>query len=61
MEQPMDYNGPQLEILVRDTKQDNTAEIIDKLVSYIPAASGSSKVGIFLKDQEDGELTTSVL
>ena len=58
MELPMDYNGPQLEILVRDPKQDNTSEIIDKLVSFIPANSGPGKVGIYLKDPEDGELTS---
>ena len=56
MEQPMNYEGPQLEILIRDAKQDNTAEVIDKLLSNINA--NPAKVGVFLKDQEDGDLTS---
>lgn len=35
MEAPMDYKGPGLEILVRDPKQENTAEVIEKLLSYV--------------------------
>ncbi len=55
----MDYKGPELEILVRDTKQDNTAEVIEKLFSFIKAKP--AKIGLFLKDQEDGDLTSQVL
>jgi len=55
METPMNYKGPELEILVRDTKQDNTPEIIEKVLSYIKV--NPAKVGVFLKDQEDGDLT----
>ena len=55
----MNYKGPQLEILVRDIKQDNTPEVIDKLLGYVKAKP--AKIGIFLKDQDDGEITTHVL
>jgi len=55
MEVPMDYKGPELEILVRDIKQDNTVEIIDKVFSVVK--SKPAKIGVFLKDQEDGDLT----
>jgi hypothetical protein len=48
MEVPAGYKGPSLEILVRDPKQDNTAEIIDKLLSFV--RNKPSKVGVFLKD-----------
>ena len=54
----MDYEGPQLEILVRDTKQDNTKDIIAKLMDNV---KGSHKVGIYLKDKEDGDLTAAAL
>lgn len=55
----MDYDGPQLEILVRDPKLDNTADVIDKLLSNVKASSegAAAKVGVFLKDKEDGDLT----
>jgi hypothetical protein len=33
METPMDYKGPELEVLVRDIKQDNTSEVIEKLLA----------------------------
>lgn len=59
MEIPMNYKGPQLEILVRDPKQDNTTDVIEKLFAYIKARP--AKVGVFLKDQEDGDLTHQVL
>ncbi len=55
----MNYKGPELEILVRDTKQDNTPEIIEKVLSYIKV--NPAKVGVFLKDQEDGDLTAQTL
>lgn len=55
----MSYKGPQLEILVRDPRQDNTADVIAKLFTYIKASP--AKVGVFLKDQEDGDLTHSAL
>lgn len=55
----MNYTGPELEILVRDVRQDNTAEVIDKLLSFIKV--NPAKVGVFLKDQEDGNLTRQTL
>lgn len=59
MELPMDYEGPQLEVLIRDTKQDNTPQIIEKLLSYIK--SSPAKVGIYLKDKVDGDMTQATL
>jgi hypothetical protein len=56
MEQPMNYDGPPLEILVRDPKQDNTADIIAQVFSNVKA-KGTPKIGIFLKDKDDGDLT----
>ena len=55
----MNYDGPQLELLVRDPKQDNTAEVLDKLFSFVKVSN--AKIGIFLKDKEDGELTAAAL
>lgn len=55
----MDYKGPELEILVRDTKQENTAQVIEKVLSHIKAKP--AKVGLYLKDQEDGDLSRQLL
>ena len=55
----MDYNGPQLEVIVRDTRQDNTAEVIEKVLSSVTASP--AKIGIFLKDKVDGDLTQATL
>jgi hypothetical protein len=33
MKVPSDYKGPLVEILVRDLKQDNTNEVIEKVLS----------------------------
>lgn len=52
----MDYDGPSIELLVRDPKGENSAEVIEKLLSFVKAGK-NAKVGIFLKDKEDGELT----
>lgn len=57
MEQPIDYEGPALEILVRDPKQDNTGDVISKIFSYVKG----SKIGVFLRDKEDGDLTAQTL
>ena len=48
MKVPTDYKGPQVEILVRDLKQDNTNEVIEKVLSFIKVKP--AKVGLFLKD-----------
>lgn len=58
MQVPQDYDGPKLELLVRDIKQDNTSDVIGQLVSHIPS---NSKVGIFTKDATDGDLTKKLL
>lgn len=59
METPMDYEGPQLEVLVRDTKQDNTPQIIEKVLSYVKGSP--AKVGIYLKDKIDGDMTQATI
>jgi len=59
MNVPKDYRGPHVEILIRDLKQDNTNEVIEKVLSNI--RSRPAKIGLFLKDQEDGDLTAKVL
>ena len=56
---PGDYKGPQVEILVRDLKQDNANEVIDKVLSNVKAKP--AKIGLFLKDEEDGDFTAKVL
>ena len=59
MEVPMDYEGPSMEVLVRDTKQDNTAQIIEKVLSFVKGSP--AKVGIYLKDKVDGDLTQATM
>jgi len=55
----MNYKGPELEIIVRDPKQDNTAEVIEKVFGFIK--SRPAKIGVYLKDQVDSDLTEQVL
>jgi hypothetical protein len=45
MQVPRDYKGPHVEILIRDLKQDNTNEIIEKVLSNIRAKP--AKIGLF--------------
>ena len=59
MEVPMDYEGPSMEVLVRDTKQDNTAQIIEKVLSFVKGSP--AKVRIYLKDKVDGDLTQATM
>jgi hypothetical protein len=54
MEQPMDYEGPHLEIIVRDPKQDNTQQVIEKVLDNVSERAG---VCLFQKDKIDGPLT----
>lgn len=55
---PQGYDGPQLEIILRSTKPDNTPEVIEKLFSFI---KNGSKIAIYQKDQSDGDLTDQTL
>jgi len=32
MKKPEDYKGPELEIIIRDPKQDNTSEVIQQVL-----------------------------
>lgn len=59
MQVPMDYSGPELEIILKDPKQDNKDEIIEKVFSHVKGSP--AKVGIFQKDKPDGDLTQAVL
>jgi hypothetical protein len=56
---PMDYTGPSMETVVRDPKQDNTAQVLDKVLSYVKGSP--AKIGVFLKDKIDGDLTQATL
>lgn len=59
MDVPMNYDGPSMEILVRDPKGENSAEVIEKLLSNV--SGRNAKIGVFLKDKDDGDLTTGTL
>ena len=59
MEVPIDYDGPALEIVIKDTKCTNDQEVIENLLNNIDKRG--SKVCMFLKDKEDGELIQKVL
>ncbi len=54
MEVPMNYEGPAIEVIVREIKVDNTPQVIDQLVSHILP---KSNVATYLKDKIDGTLT----
>ena len=56
----MDYDGPQLEIVLRDPKSENTDQIVEGVLSEIPNTN-KSMVAMYLKDKPDGPLTTSLL
>ena len=58
MEVPAGYKGPTLEIITKTLKPDNTAEVIEKLLSNVKEGS---KVALFQKDESDGELTDLTL
>jgi hypothetical protein len=57
MDLPMSYEGPQIEIFVRDPKTESASDIATKILAKLES---NSKVGLFLKDKEDGDLTKSV-
>lgn len=55
---PQGYTGPQLDIILRTTKPDNTEEILHQIFAH---TQKGGKVAIFQKDQSDGELTDATL
>jgi nucleosome binding factor SPN SPT16 subunit len=57
MEAPVGYEGPQIEIFVRDPKTETASDISTKILAKLEA---KAIVGLFLKDKEDGDLTKSV-
>lgn len=54
----MNYEGPQLDLVVRDPKTDSAADIVQKILGQL---ADKAKVGLYLKDKEDGELTKASL
>ena len=59
MEVPMDYEGPKLEIHIRDTKNDNSIDLLGAMFSNIPKSP--AKIGLFQKDKVDGDITKKAL
>ena len=55
---PSGYSGPTLEIMARDVKQEPVPDFVKRVMQKIP--NTISKVGTFLKDKIDGELTQMV-
>lgn len=55
---PQGYSGPTLEIMARDVKQEPIPDFVKRVMQTIP--NSISKVGTFLKDKIDGELTQTV-
>lgn len=53
----MNYDGPVIEIVLLDTKQDTTQQIKDLVSKNIEGKN----VGVFMKDKPDGALTKSVM
>ena len=60
MTKPQGYEGPEIEIVLKDTKATNLSEIIDNLISS--SIGSGKKVGMYLKnEQEDGELSSTLI
>lgn len=58
MKKPENYRGPEVEIVVKDSKADNLVEIIDNLLNKIDGKN----VAMFQKNEEvDGDLTKTLL
>jgi Xaa-Pro aminopeptidase len=57
MDKPIGYEGPLIEIFVRDPKNESASDIATKILAKLES---DAKVGLFLKDKEDGDLTKSV-
>ena len=60
MTKPQGYEGPEIEIVLKDTKATNLSEIIDNLISS--SIGSNKKVGMYLKnEQEDGDLSSTLI
>jgi len=59
LQKPEDYNGPEIEVILKESKCDNLREIVDSLLK--DNVTGS-KIGMFQKnEEEDGELSATVI
>lgn len=59
MQKPEGYTGPEIEVILKESKCENLQEIVDDLLKKNITGS---KIGMFLKnDQEDGDLTKTVI
>jgi nucleosome binding factor SPN SPT16 subunit len=54
MQVPAGYTGAKVELVERDIKNDQTESYIARTLKQLPAMS---KVGVFLQDKDDGDLT----
>jgi hypothetical protein len=58
---PADYKGPKLEFVVNDPKAGTpVGEIVDQVLSHIKGQENHPKLGMFLKDKDDGELAKTL-
>lgn len=55
----MEYDGPKLEIFLRDMKQDNSNELLQQMFSNV--SKKPAKIAMFLKDKVDGDITQKAL
>ena len=55
----MDYSGPELDIMIRDMKNEQVADFVTRVMNVVP--EDVTKFGTFQKDQIDGDLTKEVL
>lgn len=55
----MEYDGPKLEIFLRDMKQDNSKELLQQMFSNLTKTP--SKLGMFLKDKPDGDISQKAI
>jgi nucleosome binding factor SPN SPT16 subunit len=54
MSAPAGYSGAKIEIVERDIKTDQTTTFVERAIKKLPSLK---KVGIFMQDKDDGDLT----
>jgi nucleosome binding factor SPN SPT16 subunit len=54
MNAPAGYSGAKIEIVERDIKTDQTTTFVERAIKKLPSLK---KVGIFMQDKDDGDLT----
>ena len=59
MQVPEGYEGPQLQVLSRNLKQEEVHAFVERVLTE--AAPSVQKVAVFQKDKIDGELSQKVL